>query len=148
MLFGELNVTYCNATMFNISRKHAKPLSELEHLVMDFVWSNARCSAERVRESLAATRAMKDSTVRTVLRRLERKGYVTHTVDRRTYLYRSTQPRQSVAVRAVKQVIDRFCAGSVEQLLTGMIDGKLIDSPELEKLVRRVAQEKRGNKSS
>jgi BlaI family transcriptional regulator, penicillinase repressor len=134
--------------MFNISHKRGKPLSELEHLVMDFVWSHGRCSAEQVREHFARSRPMKDSTVRTVLRRLEHKGYLSHVVEGRTYLYRSTQPRQSVAVRAVKQVIDRLCAGSVEQLLTGMIDGNLIDSDELEKLVRRVAQEKRGKKSS
>ena len=134
--------------MFNIAPKRAKPLSELEHLVMDFVWSHGRCSAEQVREHFAPSRPMKDSTVRTVLRRLERKGYLIHAVAGRTYLYRSTQPRQSVAVRAVKHVIDRFCAGSVEQLLTGMIDGKVIDRRELEKLVRRVAREKRGNKSS
>jgi len=143
-----LYVTYCNATMFNITHKRAKPLSELEHLVMDFVWSHDRCSAEQIRESLAAARPMKDSTVRTILSRLERKGYVSHTVEGRTYLYCSTQPRQSVAVRAVQQVIDRFCAGSVEQLLSGMVEGKLIDRREVEKLVRRVAQEKRGNKSS
>ncbi|HMH06965.1 MAG TPA: BlaI/MecI/CopY family transcriptional regulator [Terriglobales bacterium] len=134
--------------MFNITHKRAKPLSELEHLVMDFVWSHDRCSAEQIRESLAAARPMKDSTVRTILSRLERKGYVSHTVEGRTYLYCSTQPRQSVAVRAVQQVIDRFCAGSVEQLLSGMVEGKLIDRREVEKLVRRVAQEKRGNKSS
>ena len=134
--------------MFNITQERAKSLSELEHLVMDFVWSHDRCSAEQVREHLVLARPMKDSTVRTVLRRLEHKGYVRHTIEGRTYLYRSTQPRQSVAIRAVKQVIDRLCAGSVEQLLTGMIDGKLIDRRELENLVRRVAQEKRGGKSS
>ena len=134
--------------MFNTTRKRAKPLSELEHVVMDFVWSHGRCSSEQVREHFAASRPMKDSTVRTVLRRLERKGYVSHTVEGRTYLYHSMQPRQSVAVRAVKQVIDRLCAGSVEQLLIGMIDGKLIDRRELENLVRRVAQEKREIKLS
>lgn len=134
--------------MFNITHKRGQPLSELEHVVMDFVWSQGRCNAEQVREHFARSRPMKDSTVRTVLRRLEHKGYLSHVVEGRTYLYRSTQPRQSVAVRAVKQVIDRLCAGSVEQLLTGMIDGNLIDSDELEKLVRRVAQEKRKNKSS
>lgn len=134
--------------MLNITHKRAKPLSELEHLVMDVVWFHDGCSAEQVRDQLASTRPMKDSTVRTVLRRLERKGYVSHAVEGRTYLYCSTQPRQRVAVRAVRQLIDRFCAGSVEQLLTGMIDDKLIDRRELERLFRRVKQEKRGNKTS
>ena len=130
--------------MFNSTQQRPQTLSELEHLVMDFVWTQGRCSAEEIRERLAATRPMKDSTVRTILRRLESKGYVSHTVEERRYLYGCTQPRQSVAVRAVQQVIDRFCAGSVEQLLTGMIDSKLIDRHELAKLARRVAREARG----
>ena len=71
--------------MFNISHKRGKPLSELEHLVMDFVWSHGRCSAEQVREHFARSRPMKDSTVRTVLRRLEHKGYLSHVVEGRTY---------------------------------------------------------------
>lgn len=133
--------------MFN-TRKRSKPLSELEHLVMDFVWSHGPCTADQVRESLAPNRPMKDSTVRTILRRMEKKGYIVHLVEGRTYLYRSVQPRESVAVRAVKQIVDRFCGGSVEQLLMGMVDSKLIDRRELEKLVQKVAQKKREERKS
>jgi BlaI family transcriptional regulator, penicillinase repressor len=90
---------------------------------------------------------MKESTARTILRRLEEKGYLVHDVDGRTYLYRSTQARQSVAIRAVQQIIDRFCGGSVEQLLTGMVDNKIVDRKELERLARRVAQSRQQRKS-
>jgi predicted transcriptional regulator len=58
--------------------------------------------------------------VRTVLRRLEEKGYLRHEVDGRTFVYHATQHRRGVAARAVQQIIDRFCGGSVEQLLVGM----------------------------
>jgi BlaI family transcriptional regulator, penicillinase repressor len=133
--------------MNNGTSKMPKPLSKLEHLVMDFVWSHGPCSAESVREALASKWPMKESTARTILRRLEEKGYLVHDVDGRTYLYRSTQARQSVATQAVQQIIDRFCGGSVEQLLTGMVDNKIVDRKELERLARRVAQSRQQRKS-
>ncbi len=114
---------------------------------MDFVWSHGPCSAEVVREALACEWPMKESTARTILRRLEQKGYLEHDVDGRTYLYRSAQARQSVAIRAVQQIIDRFCGGSVEQLLTGMVDNKIVDRKELKRLARRVAQSRKQRKS-
>src|SRR5215468_8367164 len=70
-------------------------LGELEREVMHLVWAHAPITAEMVRERLA--RRLKESTVRTVLRRLAEKGYVEHTVEGRTYVYQATQPRGKVA---------------------------------------------------
>ena len=119
-----------------------KSLGELEQLVMDHVWSHGPCSAEACREAFAATRPMKDSTVRTILRRLEEKGYLTHQVDGRTYIYCATEARRSVAARAVKQIVDRFCAGSVEQLLVGMVENQVLSRKELRQLARKVSERK------
>src|SRR5499427_1028611 len=74
-------------------------LGDLEREVMQLVWANGTVTAEAVREQLS--RPLKESTVRTVLRRLEEKGYVTHTVDGRTFVYRATHPRGKVAAKAV-----------------------------------------------
>ena len=129
------------------SKKPArKPLSELEHVVMDFLWSHGPTSAEKVREALAAKRPMKDATVRTILRRLEHKGYATHLVDGRTYIYRGSERPQNIAVRAVRQIIDRLCGGSVEELLVGMVDHEVIDRREFENLARKISRRKeKGN---
>jgi BlaI family transcriptional regulator, penicillinase repressor len=124
-----------------------KRLSGLEQLVMDYVWSQAGCTAEDCREALAAdSRELKESTVRTLLHRLERKGYVTHDVDGRTYVYRACQPRHSVAAQAVKQIADRFFGGSMEQLLVGMVDNEVVDRAELERMVRKIAAKKKERK--
>ena len=85
---------------------------------------------------------MKDATVRTILRRLEQKGYVTHRVDGRTYIYSGAERPQNVAVSAVRQIIDRFCSGSVEQLLVGMVDQEVVSRRELESLAKKIAQRK------
>jgi predicted transcriptional regulator len=82
---------------------------------------------------------MKDSTIRTVLRRLEEKGYVTHEVEGRTFIYKASDRRQNVAVRAVKNIIDRFCGGSAEDLVLGMVDNEVLDQKQLERLARKIA---------
>lgn len=122
--------------------KQPKGLGEVEQLVMDFVWAHAPCSAESCREALATTRPMKESTVRTILRRLEEKGFVAHETEGRTYIYRAAEARQNVAVRAVRNIIDRFCGGSAEELVIGLVNNAVIDREQLERLTRRVAEER------
>ena len=95
-------------------------LGNLEREVLQLVWANAPVTAETVRERLS--RPLKESTVRTVLRRLEEKGYVTHTVDGRTYVYDAAEPRGRVAAKAVRRIVDWICNGSVEEVLVGMVD--------------------------
>ena len=123
-------------------------LGELELSMMQLIWqhaaNNEAMSAEQVREELG--RPLKDSTIRTVLRRLEEKGYLTHSVENRTYLYRPAEARQMVAGRAVKRIIDWFCDGSVEALLVGMVDSDVLDKKELQRLADRIAAAKKGKK--
>jgi len=128
--------------MTNTRQPRLKNLGEVEQSVMDHVWSQGSATAEACREALAPTRPMKDSTIRTVLRRLEEKGYLTHEVDGRTFIYKPSEKRQNVAVLAVKNIIDRFCGGSAEALLLGMVDNDVLDGKQLERLARRVADAK------
>ncbi len=128
--------------MNNTYKKRLKGLGEVEQMVMDHVWAHGPCSAESCREALAATRPMKDSTVRTILRRLEQKGFVAHEVEGRTFIYRAAEARQNVAVRAVKSIIDRFCGGSAEELVVGLVNNAVIDRDQLERLARKIAQGK------
>lgn len=74
-------------------------LGEREHRVMQLVWTRGPITADAAR--IALKRRLKDSTIRTVLRRLEKKiGYVRHTVNARTYIYAATEPRRKVAARS------------------------------------------------
>ena len=112
---------------------------------MDYLWTHGPSTAEACREALASSRPMKDSTIRTVLRRLEEKGYLTHEIEGRTFIYEASDARQNVAVRAVKGIIDRFCGGSAEQLVLGMVDNAVLNRKQLERLARKIAV-KRGQK--
>jgi len=113
---------------------------------MDYVWTHGPSSSESCREALASSRPMKDSTIRTVLRRLEEKGYLTHEIEGRTFIYRASDARQNVAVRAVKGIIDRFCGGSAEELVLGMVNNDVLDRKQLERLARRIGEKRIGEK--
>lgn len=112
-------------------------LGELERSVLLIIWRLGSVTADQVREEL--DRPLKDSTVRTVLRRLEEKGYLAHRVEDRTFIYRPAQSRQRVAGRAAKRIVDWFCEGSVEALLVGMVDSKVLDQAELQRLAAHIA---------
>ncbi len=126
--------------MTNARQTRLTNLGEVEQAVMDYIWSNGPSSAEACREALASSRPMKDSTIRTVLRRLEEKGYLTHEIQGRTFIYQASDARQSVAVRAVRSIIDRFCGGSAEELVLGMVDNAVLSRRQLERLARRIEE--------
>ena len=128
--------------MNNTKQPRPRNLGEVEQSVMDYVWSHGPSTAEECREALASSRPMKDSTIRTVLRRLEEKGYLTHTIEGRTFVYQASDARQNVAVRAVKGIIDRFCGGSAEMLVLGMVDNAVLNRKQLERLARKIADRK------
>ena len=126
----------------NTSSSHdPAELGDLERDILSVVWRLGATTADQVREEL--DRPLKDSTIRTVLRRLEEKGYLAHEVDNRTFIYRPAESPQKVAGRAVQRIVDWFCAGSVEELLVGMVDSKVVSRAELERLARRIGAAKK-----
>jgi len=115
-------------------------LGELERQVLQLVWNAGDVTADQVRQAL--DRPLKESTVRTVLGRLERKGYLVHEVDQRTFIYRAARPRAHVAARAVKRIADWFCNGSLDEVLVGMVEAKLLDRRDLQRIVEKVSKQK------
>ena len=115
-----------------------KALGELEHEVMQLVWARGSITAEQAREELR--RPLKESTVRTVLRRLEDKGYVTHTVAGRTFHFVAAEARGRVAAKAVQRIADWFCNGSLEEILTGMVDNAALSPKELQALSDKISK--------
>ena len=76
----------------------------------------------------ALPRPLKDPTIRTVLRRLEEKGYLKHKVEGGTFIYHAVETREEIAIKAVKNIADQFCGGSIEavmNLMKGATKGRL-----------------------
>lgn len=127
-------VTDRNVTQRNTQRR---PLTELQQAILDFIWSHGPSTSEALREGLPQ-RHLKDSTVRTLLRRLEERGYLTHTTEGKVFVYKATARRTSVAAKAVRQIIDRFWSGSAEQFLAGMVDEKVLSADAITRLAKKV----------
>ena len=130
------------------TKKDRPRLSPLESAVMNVVWAKQRATGDDVRLALAERQALKDSTIRTVLRRLEEKGYVEHDVAGRTYIYYPRVEPKNVATQQVRGIIDRFCRGSVENLLVGMVDDNLITPDALRELAERIDEAEAAQKKT
>jgi BlaI family transcriptional regulator, penicillinase repressor len=116
----------------------------LENEVMSAVWNSGPSSVNSVYEVVARERNLKEATIRTLLRRLEKKGYLRHEIEGRAFIYHATEPARSLAARAVRQIIDRFCRGSVEELVSGMVDAKVLSKRELDRLGEMVRKRREG----
>jgi predicted transcriptional regulator len=123
-----------------MTKRHSghRALTALQQAILDILWKQGPSTADAVRERLLPAHPLKDSSVRTLLRRLEAQGHVSHSLHGKVFVYRATVRPHRMAARAVRQVIDRFCAGSVEQFLLGMVDEKVLSANEIERLAQKI----------
>jgi len=119
-------------------------LGDLEREVLRIVWKRAPVTAEAVREELG--KKLKESTVRTVLHRLEEKGYLRHSIDNRTYVYHAAKAPRQIAAIAVKRIVDWLCDGSMEELLVGMVDIDVVDQEQLQRHSSKVLKARKRGK--
>jgi BlaI family penicillinase repressor len=117
------------------------PLGDLEHELLTILWTHGEMTAAGVRTYVA--RKLKDATIRTVLRRLEEKGYVTHSVEAGTFIYRPKESAETAAANAVKGIVDRFCGGSMERVLRALVEAALINPQQLAVLADKLKRKPR-----
>jgi BlaI family transcriptional regulator, penicillinase repressor len=115
-----------------MARQNLQSLTEREAQIMDIVWRLGEVTAEQVREALPGT--PHDSTVRTLIRVLENKGYLTHDVRGKVYVYRALVGRHKAQKLAVKTILTRFFAGSAEDLVLRLIEDEQLSREQLDEL--------------
>lgn len=128
-------VTDRNVTNRNVS---SRDLTPLQRALLDVVSAHGPMTAEQVREHLLPDHPLKDSSVRTLLRRLEARGLVSHVLEGKVFVYRAEVPSTRVAARAVKRLIENFWSGSAEQFLAGLVDEKVLSSKDLDRLAKKI----------
>src|ERR1700724_4619270 len=122
-------------------KKSLPPLGDLEHELLTILWAQGEMTALAVRMHVA--RKLKDPTIRTVLRRLEEKGYVTHSVVSGTFIYRARESAETTAATAVQGIVERFCGGSLERVLLGLLGARFFSTKELAVLAGRLKRKVR-----
>lgn len=123
-------------------RNTSGPLTGLQRAVLDFVSVKGPVTAEQVRVGIHHAHPLKDSSIRTILRRLEARGLVSHQQEGKVFLYKAETSPARLAARTVKRMIDGFWSGSAERFLAGLVDEKVLTAAELERLARKVRARK------
>jgi len=118
--------------------KSSHPLTALQQAILDFLSSKGPVASEQIREGIKSRHPLSDSSMRTLLRRLEARGLVSHTMDGKSFLYRAEVAPTRVAADAVRRLIQGFWAGSAERFLAGLVDEKVLSAAEIRRLAKKV----------
>ena len=123
-----------------MGRPPAETLTGREAQVMDAVWRLGEATAEQVRDALAEP--LHDSTVRTMLRVLEGKGYLSHESRGKAFVYRAAVDRTKAQRSALVSLLARLFDGSAEDLVLRLIEDERITPEQLESLKRSTPKPK------
>jgi predicted transcriptional regulator len=125
---------------------HSEPsLSRREREIMDILYALGRATGQEVQERLPDQPSY--STVRTILRILERKGHVRHVEEGQRYIYRPAVAREAAKKSAIHRLIATFFDGSAKAAAAALLDpasSQLSDTDlkELEDMIRGARKEK------
>ena len=100
--------------------------------VMAVLWEHGSGTVAEVRGAL--NDALAYTTVLTVLRTLQDKGYVTHAVEGRAHRYYPAVTQHAAGGSALSRVLDKIFGGSSELLLTQLVSDRKLDATELRRL--------------
>lgn len=110
---------------------------------MDILYRRGRATAAEVMADLPGT--PNDSTVRTQLRVLERKGHVRHEEAGLRFIYLPAVARRAARKSALRHLVDTFFDGSVENVVGALLggEGARVSEEELERIAKLVAKAKK-----
>jgi BlaI family transcriptional regulator, penicillinase repressor len=113
---------------------------ELE--IMKLVWERQTATVRDIYEALLQHRKIAYTTVMTMMKILETKGYLKKRRQDRAFVYRPTQPKNRVIGGMIREFIDRVFNGSAEPLLVQLVQERHIREKDLRKIVRMIEEAK------
>ena len=117
-----------------MARKRSPALTDAEANVMAVIWQRQAATVGDVVAALHKGRAAAYSTVQTILRILETKGYVTHEKVARAFVYRPLVDERQARRRALRHLVTRLFNGSPSLLIVNVLEDEEIDPAELTRL--------------
>ncbi|MCP4261052.1 MAG: BlaI/MecI/CopY family transcriptional regulator [Planctomycetes bacterium] len=119
-------------------------LGRVELQIMNVVWEKGKATVHNVKDVLGRGRKPAYSTILTMMRKLEAKGYLEHDVDDRTYVYRPTISQQAVRHGVLGDIVERLFEGSPSLLLNSLVEQNRMSDKELKKIQKLIKE--RGKK--
>jgi BlaI family transcriptional regulator, penicillinase repressor len=121
-------------------RPTSATLTPQELELMKIVWQKGQATVRDVYETLLEHRKIAYTTVMTMMRVLEKKGYVkTHRANR-AFVYRPARPQRQVVRSMVREFVDRVFNGSAQPLLVHLVEDRRLSPEELEELERLIRE--------
>ena len=111
---------------------------ELE--IMKLVWQRGAATVRDVYEALLERRKIAYTTVMTMMKILETKGYLKKRRLDRAFLYRPAHPQNQVIGGMIREFIDRVFNGSAEPLLVHLVKSRHLSEKDLQKIARMVEE--------
>ncbi|HSC28128.1 MAG TPA: BlaI/MecI/CopY family transcriptional regulator [Vicinamibacterales bacterium] len=121
-----------------MARRRSPALTDAEARVMSVLWHRKTATVGEVVVALKRTHAVTYSTVQTILRILEAKGYVTHDKVARAFVYRPLVDERQARHRALRHLAARLFEGSPSLLVLNVLEDKDIDRAELKRLKKLI----------
>ena len=117
-------------------------LAQREQQILDLLYQQGASSAKQI--EVALDDKLNNSTIRTILRILEQKGYVKHHQKSREYIYSPVENKHKAADGLFDKMVDTFFSGSVSDAMATFIDreSKNMDDSELDELMAKIKQAK------
>ena len=112
--------------------KQSPTLTEAELRIMEVLWRRGSGTVQQLMEHLPSTLAY--NSVLTIIRILERKGYVKHVKEGRAHLYAPVVAREEATRSEIRHLIGRFFRNSHEALVLNILQDEAIDAEELARL--------------
>lgn len=117
-------------------RQRSKTLTGHELEIMKIVWERKRATVRDVYEALLERRKVAYTTVMTMMKILEQKGFLKKSQEDRAYVYQAAQPQRQVIGAMVRDFINRVFNGSAEPLLVHLVEEHHLSEKDLEEIAR------------
>ncbi|MCA9002145.1 MAG: BlaI/MecI/CopY family transcriptional regulator [Planctomycetes bacterium] len=117
-----------------MSPSNAGPVTGLQLDVLRALWELGSASASQVHEALSDRRQLAPTTVATLLKRLEKRGLVTHSRAGRQHIFRATVSEDRVVNQTLDQVTEEVFGGSVGAFAAQLLSRKDVKADDLAKI--------------
>lgn len=117
-----------------MARKPSAALTDAEAEVMAVLWRIHPASVSDIVTGVNERRAVTYSTIQTILRILETKGYVTHDKVARAFIYTPVVDERQARLRALRHLVRRLFDGSPSLLVLNVLEDEELDAAEREQL--------------
>ncbi|HXX00185.1 MAG TPA: BlaI/MecI/CopY family transcriptional regulator [Candidatus Acidoferrales bacterium] len=117
-----------------MARNRSAILTEAELRIMNVLWQKGSATVHEVLDAMPAKPALAYNSVLTIIRILEKKGYVRHAKDGRAHVYIPQVNREAATRSEVQRLVSRFFGNSHELLVLNILEDKSIDAEEMDRL--------------